>query len=109
MIGYFGFFAHDSQGEHLGAKVATIILFSSSASPAATASRGSASASTPSPTRARPSPRSKASPSRCYAIPLKAGMSIGMLLISVELLIMLGILLFIPRLRGPVLHRLRDR
>jgi K(+)-stimulated pyrophosphate-energized sodium pump len=32
-----------------------------------------------------------------YAIPLKAGMSIGMLLISIELLIMLVILLFIPR------------
>ncbi len=31
-----------------------------------------------------------------YAIPLRAGMSIGMLLISVELLMMLGILLFIP-------------
>ena len=31
-----------------------------------------------------------------YAIPLKAGMSIGMLLISVELLIMLMILLYIP-------------
>jgi K(+)-stimulated pyrophosphate-energized sodium pump len=31
-----------------------------------------------------------------HAIPLKAGMSIGMLLISVELLIMLCILLFIP-------------
>ncbi len=31
-----------------------------------------------------------------YAIPLRAGMSIGMLLISVELLIMLVILLFIP-------------
>ena len=31
-----------------------------------------------------------------YAIPLRAGMSIGMLLISVELLLMLGILLFIP-------------
>jgi K(+)-stimulated pyrophosphate-energized sodium pump len=31
-----------------------------------------------------------------HAIPLRAGMSIGMLLISVELLIMLGILLFIP-------------
>jgi len=31
------------------------------------------------------------------AIPLKAGMSIGMLLISVELLIMLSILLFVPR------------
>jgi K(+)-stimulated pyrophosphate-energized sodium pump len=32
-----------------------------------------------------------------YAIPLKAGMSIGMLLISVELVIMLCILLFLPR------------
>jgi K(+)-stimulated pyrophosphate-energized sodium pump len=31
-----------------------------------------------------------------YTIPLKAGMSIGMLLISVELLIMLFILLFVP-------------
>jgi Na+/H+-translocating membrane pyrophosphatase len=31
-----------------------------------------------------------------YAIPLKAGMSIGMMLISVELLIMLGILLLLP-------------
>jgi len=36
-------------------------------------------------------------PFAIYAIPLKAGMSIGMLLISVELLIMLCILLFIPR------------
>jgi K(+)-stimulated pyrophosphate-energized sodium pump len=35
-------------------------------------------------------------PYPCYAIPLKAGMSIGMLLISVELVIMLFILLFIP-------------
>ena len=31
-----------------------------------------------------------------YAIPLKAGMSIGMLLVSVELLMMLFILLFVP-------------
>ncbi len=31
-----------------------------------------------------------------YAIPLKSGMSIGMLLISVELLLMLAILLFVP-------------
>ncbi len=38
----------------------------------------------------------------CYAIPLKAGISIGMVLISIELLIMLCILLFIPRtLAGP--------
>jgi K(+)-stimulated pyrophosphate-energized sodium pump len=35
-------------------------------------------------------------PYPCYAIPLRAGMSIGMVLISVELLIMLCILLFIP-------------
>jgi K(+)-stimulated pyrophosphate-energized sodium pump len=35
-------------------------------------------------------------PYPCYAIPLKAGMSIGMLLISVELFLMLCILLFIP-------------
>jgi K(+)-stimulated pyrophosphate-energized sodium pump len=41
-------------------------------------------------------------PFPCYAIPLKAGMSIGMLLISVELILMLGILLFIPaHLAGP--------
>ena len=38
----------------------------------------------------------KGKPFPCYAIPLKAGMSIGMLLISVELFIMLCILLFIP-------------
>ncbi len=38
----------------------------------------------------------KGKPFPCYAIPLKAGMSIGMMLISIELLIMLAILLFIP-------------
>jgi len=32
----------------------------------------------------------------CYAIPLQAGMSIGMVLISVELILMLIILLFVP-------------
>jgi len=38
----------------------------------------------------------------CYNIPLQAGMSIGMLLVSVELLIMLFILLFVPGdLAGP--------
>jgi K(+)-stimulated pyrophosphate-energized sodium pump len=35
-------------------------------------------------------------PFPCYAIPLKAGISIGTLLISIELVIMLAILLFIP-------------
>src|SRR5688572_711366 len=38
----------------------------------------------------------KGEPFPVYAIPLKAGMSIGMLLISVELFLMLCILLFIP-------------
>jgi K(+)-stimulated pyrophosphate-energized sodium pump len=38
----------------------------------------------------------------CYGIPLMSGMSIGTLLISVELIIMLGILLFLPAdLAGP--------
>jgi K(+)-stimulated pyrophosphate-energized sodium pump len=36
-------------------------------------------------------------PHPLYAIPLKAGMSIGMLLISIELVMMLCILLFLPR------------
>ncbi len=41
-------------------------------------------------------------PYQCYNIPLQAGMSIGMLLVSVELLIMLFILLFVPgNLAGP--------
>src|SRR5213594_1629004 len=39
----------------------------------------------------------RGNPYPCYAIPLRAGMSIGMVLISVELLIMLFILLFVPR------------
>ncbi len=38
----------------------------------------------------------KGKPFPCYAIPLKAGMSIGMMLISVELFIMLAILLLLP-------------
>jgi len=39
----------------------------------------------------------KGKPYPCYDIPLRAGMSIGMLLISVELVLMLVILLFVPR------------
>ncbi|HEX6158537.1 MAG TPA: sodium-translocating pyrophosphatase [Thermoanaerobaculia bacterium] len=39
----------------------------------------------------------KGKPFPTYSIPLKAGMSIGMLLISTELVIMLLILLFVPR------------
>ena len=39
----------------------------------------------------------KGKPYPLFAIPLKAGMSVGMMLISVELLIMLSILLFVPK------------
>jgi K(+)-stimulated pyrophosphate-energized sodium pump len=38
----------------------------------------------------------RGNPYPCYQIPLRAGMSIGMVLISVELVIMLFILLFVP-------------
>ncbi len=39
----------------------------------------------------------KGKPYPCYSIPLQAGMSVGMVLISVELIMMLFILLFVPR------------
>jgi K(+)-stimulated pyrophosphate-energized sodium pump len=39
----------------------------------------------------------RGNPYPCYQIPLRAGMSIGMVLISIELLIMLCILLWVPR------------
>ncbi|MBK8011379.1 MAG: sodium-translocating pyrophosphatase [Deltaproteobacteria bacterium] len=40
-------------------------------------------------------------PYPCYDIPLKAGMSIGTLLICVELVMMLSIMLFLPSIAGP--------
>jgi K(+)-stimulated pyrophosphate-energized sodium pump len=40
-------------------------------------------------------------PYPCYDIPLKAGMSIGTLLICVELIMMLAIILFLPNIAGP--------
>ena len=40
-------------------------------------------------------------PYPCYDIPLRAGMSIGTLLICVELIIMLAIILFLPNIAGP--------
>src|ERR1041384_4351609 len=44
----------------------------------------------------------KGKPYPCYDIPLQAGMSIGMLLVSIELIMMLVILLFVPGdLAGP--------
>ncbi len=92
IVFYFGFL----QGRWRPSRWSSSCCSAWSASPAASRWRPSACASTPSPTRAPPSPRSRGKAYPCYDIPLQAGMSIGMLLVSVELLIMLFILLFIP-------------
>ena len=97
IVFYFGFL----QG-FAAYKVAVILLFSivgigGSYSVAAFGMRVNTFANSRS---AFASLRGKAFP--CYDIPLQAGMSIGMLLISVELMMMLIILLFIPGdLAGP--------
>ena len=52
----------------------------------------------------------KGNPLRTLSIPLQSGMSIGLLLVSVELFFMISILVFLPnRTRRPVLHRLCHR
>ena len=97
IVFYFGFL----QG-FAAYKVAVILLFSiigigGSYSVAAFGMRVNTFANSRS---AFASLRGKAYP--CYDIPLQSGMSIGMLLISVELMMMLIILLFIPGdLAGP--------
>lgn len=97
MVVYFGFFAHDADGERLSAiKVATIILFSliGIAGSYGVAWFGIRINTFANSRSAFASLRGKPFPT--YAIPLKAGMSIGMALISTELLLMLFILLFMP-------------
>jgi K(+)-stimulated pyrophosphate-energized sodium pump len=97
IVFYFGFLQNFA-----AYKVAVILLFSvvgigGSYSVAAFGMRVNTFANSRS---AFASLRGKAFP--CYDIPLQAGMSIGMLLISVELMMMLIILLFIPGdLAGP--------
>jgi K(+)-stimulated pyrophosphate-energized sodium pump len=97
LVVYFGFLARDASGNHLGAlKVSVIVLFS------LIGIFGSYGVSWFG-IRINTFANSRAAfgslagkPYPVYAIPLQAGMSIGMVLISVELLIMLCILLFIP-------------
>ena len=97
IVFYFGFLQHFQ-----AYKVAVILLFSvigisGSYSVAAFGMRVNTFANS---RAAFASLRGKAYP--CYEIPLEAGMSIGMLLISIELIMMLIILLFIPHdLAGP--------
>jgi K(+)-stimulated pyrophosphate-energized sodium pump len=97
MVVYFSKFAHDAQGEPLGAvKVGTILLFSliGIAGSYGVAWFG---------IRVNTYANSRAAfgalagkPWPAYDVPIKAGMSIGTLLISTELVIMLGIILFMP-------------
>jgi len=98
MVAYFGFFARDSHNLHLEPlKVATIILFSligiaGSYGVAWFGIRVNTFANSRTAFAAL-----EGKPLPIYRIPLKAGMSIGMLLISVELFLMLMILIFMPR------------
>lgn len=92
MIGYFGFLRHMEF-----VKVATILLFSliGIAGSYGVAWFGIRVNTFANSRTAFASLRGKPYPT--YAIPLQAGMSIGMVLISTELLLMLFILLFVPR------------
>ncbi len=92
MVIYFGFLAHQSP-----ARVVTILLFSligiaGSVAVAAFGIRVNTFANSRTAFAAL-----QGKPFPCYSIPLQAGMSIGMLLISVELFLMLCVLLFVPR------------
>jgi len=97
MVVYFKFLAADASGAHMGwGTVGIILLFSligigGSVGVAWFGIRVNTFANS---RMAFASLRAK--PYSLHAIPLEAGMSIGMLLISVELFIMLCILLFIP-------------
>ncbi len=52
----------------------------------------------------------RGTPWQALAIPMHSGMSVGLLLVSVELFFMICILTFLPReIVGPLLHRVRDR
>jgi len=97
MAVYFSTFAHDAQGQPLGAtKVATILLFSliGIAGSYGVAWFGIRVNTYANSRAAFGALRGKPWPT--YDVPLKAGMSIGTLLISTELVIMLAIILFMP-------------
>jgi K(+)-stimulated pyrophosphate-energized sodium pump len=98
LVVYFGFLTTDEVGRHMTvAQVATILGFSligiaGSVSVAWFGMRINTFANS---RTAQASLMGKPYP--LYSIPLQAGISVGMVLISLELMIMLAILLFIPR------------
>jgi K(+)-stimulated pyrophosphate-energized sodium pump len=97
LVIYFGFLTTDESGQRMTAvKVLTILLFSligiaGSVSVAWFGMRINTFANSRTAFASL-----KGKPYPLYAIPLQAGISVGMVLISVELLMMLIILLFIP-------------
>ncbi|HTW95155.1 MAG TPA: sodium-translocating pyrophosphatase [Tepidisphaeraceae bacterium] len=99
MVAYFGFLQHAAADDGIPkfAKVAIILGFSlvGIAGSYCVAAFGIRINTFANSRTALASLRGKPYP--VYAIPLRAGMSIGMFLISIELILMLGILLLIPR------------
>lgn len=91
MVGYFGFLRHMDAGRVAIILVASLVGIAGSCGVAWFGIRVNTFANS---RTAFASLRGKPYPT--YAIPLQAGMSIGMVLISTELLLMLAILLFIP-------------
>ncbi|WP_164008964.1 sodium-translocating pyrophosphatase [Pyxidicoccus trucidator] len=91
MVGYFGFLRHMDVGRVAIILIASLVGIAGSCGVAWFGIRVNTFANS---RTAFASLRGKPYPT--YAIPLQAGMSIGMVLISTELLLMLGILLFIP-------------
>jgi K(+)-stimulated pyrophosphate-energized sodium pump len=97
LVIYFGFLSTEPDGSSLGAlKVTVILLFSlvGIAGSVAVAWFGMRINTFANSRTAYAS--LKGIPFPIYAIPLQAGMSVGMVLISLELIIMLFILLFVP-------------
>ena len=91
MVGYFGFLRHMGVDRVVIILVASLVGIAGSCGVAWFGIRVNTFANS---RTAFASLRGKPYPT--YAIPLQAGMSIGMVLISTELLLMLAILLFIP-------------
>jgi K(+)-stimulated pyrophosphate-energized sodium pump len=97
LVVYFGFLATEPDGSHLGAAKVTVILLFSLVGIAGSVSVAWFGMRINTFANSRTALASLAGkPFPLYAIPLQAGMSVGMVLISLELLIMLFILLFVP-------------
>ena len=92
IVAYFGLIHHKSFGELVMILAFSLIGIAGSVAVAAFGIRVNTFANSRTAFAAL-----RGKPYPVYQIPLKAGMSIGMLLISIELLLMLLVLLFIPR------------